>query len=137
MARPLRIEYPGAVYHIINRGNARKDIYLDDEDRQDFLGLLVKVVKRFNWLCHGFCLMDNHYHLLIKTIDANLSQGMRQLNGEYTQRFNKRHNAIGHIFHGRYKSLLVAKDEYLLQLSRYIILNPVRAGRVKRPGQWK
>jgi REP element-mobilizing transposase RayT len=109
MARPLRIEYPGAVYHVTSRGNARNNIYENDQDRKAFLNLLSEVVKKCNWHCHAYCLMDNHYHLLIETPDANLSYGMRQLNGIYTQRYNKRHQTVGHIFQGRFKSILVDK----------------------------
>src|SRR4030066_2389308 len=103
MARPLRIEFDGAVYHITSRGNARKPIYKDDGDRKAFLDILHKVNTRYNWLCHAYCLMDNHYHLLIETPDGNLSLGMRQLNGVYTQAFNKRRTRTGHLFQGRYK----------------------------------
>ncbi len=106
MARPLRIEFPGAVYHLTSRGNARNNIYLDDYDRQRFLKILANVIDRYNWLCHAFCLMDNHYHLLIETPDPNLSMGMRQLNGVYTQGFNRIHNRVGHVFQGRYKAIL-------------------------------
>jgi putative transposase len=137
MARPLRIEYPDAVYHVTSRGNARNDIFLSDQDRTDFLFILALVVKRFNWLCHAYCLMDNHYHLLIETPDGNLSQGMRQLNGVYTQKYNWRHSKTGHVFQGRYKAILVDKDNYLLELCRYVVLNPVRANMVKKPEEWK
>ncbi len=98
MARQLRIEYPGAVYHITTRGNARNNIFHDDRDRENFLKLLSEVVKRYNWICHAYCLMDNHYHLLVETPEGNLSPGMRQLNGTYTQRYNKRHEHVGHVF---------------------------------------
>ena len=97
MARPLRIEYPGAVYHLTSRGNARLPIYEDAKDRLNYLEILENVVDRYNWVCHAYCLMNNHYHLLIETPDGNLSVGMRQLNGVYTQRFNIRHSRIGHI----------------------------------------
>lgn len=137
MARQLRIEYPGALYHVTSRGNARNDIVTDDDDRKNFLSVLGGVVKRFNWLCHAYCLMDNHYHLLIETPDGNLAKGMRQLNGVYTQRFNKRHAMVGHIFQGRYKAIIVEKESYLLELARYIVLNPVRARMVKSPATWK
>jgi putative transposase len=136
MARPLRIEYPGAVYHVTSRGNARNNIYENDQDRETFIDLLSEVVKKCNWHCHAYCLMDNHYHLLIETQDSNLSYGMRQLNGIYTQRYNKRHRTVGHIFQGRFKSILVDKDNYLLELSRYIVLNPVRASLVESPDKW-
>ncbi len=137
MARPLRIEYPNAVYHITSRGNAREKIYKDNKDRQLFLETLGSVIKRYNWLCHAYCLMDNHYHLMIETPEPNLSKGMRQLNGVYTQTYNRRHKETGHIFQGRYKAILVEKEEYLLELCRYVILNPVRAGIIKSPEQWQ
>ena len=103
MSRPLRIEFPGAVYHITSRGNARQDIFLNDGDRSTFLNILASVVEKYNWICHAYCLMDNHYHLLLETLDPNLSLGMRQLNGVYTQTFNKRQQRVGHVFQGRYK----------------------------------
>ena len=106
MARPLRIEYPGAIYHITARGNARQAIYEDDIDRSTFLRTLQSVVERSGWLCHAYCLMDNHYHLLIETQDANLSEGMRALNGRYTQAFNRRHRRVGHLLQGRFKATL-------------------------------
>jgi len=133
MARPLRIEYPGALYHITTRGNARASIFKDDADRQAFLRILSKVIERHQWLCHAYCLMGNHYHLLIETPKANLSPGMRQLNGIYTQAFNRRHIRVGHVLQGRFKAILVDKDSYLLELCRYIVLNPVRANMVKLP----
>ncbi len=133
MARPLRIEYPGAVYHITSRGNAKAAIFDDDSDRHLFLNLLAKVISRFNWLCHAYCLMTNHYHLLIETPEGNLSAGMRQLNGVYTQTFNRKHGRVGHLFQGRFKAILVDKDSYLLELCRYIVLNPVRSGTVRSP----
>ena len=137
MARPLRIQYPGAVYHVMSRGNAQQLTYLSDSDRIDFLNILRRTVKKYNWLCHSYCLMGNHYHLLIETIDPNLSLGMRQLNGIYTQRFNKRHNRVGHLFQGRFKAILVEKELYLLELCRYIVLNPVRANIVKQPEEYR
>jgi len=134
MARPLRLEFPGAIYHVTSRGNARLPIFEVKHDRQRFLALLQEVAKRFNWLCHAYCLMDNH--LLVETVDGNLSMGMRHLNGVYTQRFNRQHSRVGHIFQGRYKSILVDRDSYLLELCRYVVLNPVRAKMVKEPGQY-
>ena len=136
MARPLRIAYPGAVYHITSRGNEKKSVYGCDEDRLDFLDILQNVNARYNWICHSYCLMDNHYHLLVETPDANLSIGMRQLNGVYTQAFNKRHNRSGHLFQGRYKAILIQKESHLLEDCRYIVLNPVRAGMSQKPGDW-
>ena len=136
MARPLRIEFAGALYHVTSRGDRREPIYLDDDDRLAFLRILDEVVKRFNWVCHSYCLMDNHYHLLVETPDGNLSKGMRQLNGMYTQAINRRHKWVGHLFQGRFKGILVDKNAYLLELARYVVLNPVRAGMVKHPGQY-
>lgn len=137
MARPLRIEFAGAVYHITSRGNEKKPIYRGDEDRNFFLDILHRVNKKYNWLCHAFCLMNNHYHLVIETPDGNLSKGMRQLNGVYTQIFNKRHKRVGHVFQGRYKAILIEKKSYLLEVCRYVMLNPVRAKAVNSPGQWR
>lgn len=137
MARPLRIEYEGALYHITSRGNEKKPIFKDDTDRNIFLDTLHKVNKRYNWICHAYCLMDNHYHFVIETPDGNLSKGMRQLNGVYTQTFNKRHNRVGHIFQGRYKAILIQKESHLLEVCRYVVLNPIRAKSVKRVEDWK
>lgn len=136
-ARPLRIEYPGAVCHVTSRGNDRERIYLTDEDYASFLDCLCSVVKRFNWALYAYCLMSNHYHLLIETPDGNLSRGMRQLNGVYTQQFNRKHNRVGHALQGRYKAIFVDKDNYLLELCRYIVLNPVRAGMIRGPKEWQ
>lgn len=136
MARPLRIEYPGAVYHITSRGNAKNNIFLSDLDRHIFFEILSETLKRFQWLCHAFCLMDNHYHLLIETINPTLSRGMRHLNGVYTQSFNRRHNRVGHVFQGRYKAILVQKDTHLTELCRYVVLNPVRSKNVNNPEDW-
>ena len=137
MARPLRIEYDGALYHVTSRGNEKKPIFKDDADRSVFLDTLHKVNKRYNWICHAYCLMNNHYHLVIETPDGNLSKGMRQLNGVYTQMFNKRHNRVGHVFQGRYKAILIQKEGHLLEVCRYVVLNPVRAKAVNKPEQWK
>ncbi|HFD31362.1 MAG TPA: transposase [Gammaproteobacteria bacterium] len=136
MTRPLRIEFPGALYHVTSRGDRQEDIYLVDEDREAYLDVLNSVCERFNWVVHAYCLMSNHYHLLIETPDSNLSQGMRQLNGVYTQRFNRRHKRVGHVYQGRYKAILVQKENYLLELARYIVLNPVRAEMVRSAKDW-
>ena len=135
MARPLRLEFPHALYHVTARGNAQQDVYLDDDDRELFLCVLAEVIDRFRWICHAYCLMGNHYHLLIETPDANLSLGMRQLNGVYTQRFNRHHNRAGHLFQGRFKAILVERYSYLLELARYIVLNPLRDSCSKGSGQ--
>lgn len=120
----------------MSRGNARQVIFLDDIDRYRFLTTLGNVIERLNVLCHAYCLMDNHYHLLLETPDANLSLAVRQLNGVYAQSFNRRHGRVGHLFQGRFQSKLVEKEEYLLSVSRYIVLNPVRANLVPRPSDW-
>jgi putative transposase len=136
MARPLRVEYPGALYHVTSRGNAREAIFFDDKDRARFLSIFSDVIKDCHWICYAYCLMSNHYHLLIETPDANLSVGMRQVNGIYTQATNNRHNRSGHIFQGRFKALLVEKQSHLLELCRYIVQNPVAADMVQSPQAW-
>lgn len=137
MARPLRIEYPEAVYHVTSRGNGRSKIFAGDQNRGKFLAVLDSVVTRYNWLCYTYCLMGNHYHLLIETPDTNLSIGMRQLNGVYTQSYNRRHKKTGHVFQGRYKAILIQKENHLIELCRYVALNPVRATMAERPEDWK
>ena len=136
MARPLRIEFDGALYHVTSRGNERKAIFKDDGDRRLFLDILAQVNQRFHWLCHAYCLMDNHYHLVVETPDANLSKGMRQLNGVYTQAFNRRHRRVGHLFQGRFKGIVVQKESHFLEVCRYVVLNPVGAAMVKHPREW-
>jgi len=136
MSRPLRLEFAGALYHITSRGNERKIIYFDEDDFLLFLDILGGVCKHYNWVIHAYCLMSNHYHLLVETPDGNLSKGMRQLNGVFTQSMNRKHSRVGHIFQGRYKAILVDKDNYLLELCRYIVLNPVRACMVDSPNEW-
>jgi putative transposase len=136
MARPLRIIYPGACYHVTTRGNERKPIFRDDRDRQQWLDRLAAVVGRYRLRVHAYVLMRNHYHLLVETAEANLSEAVRQLNAVYTQDFNRRYRRVGHLFQGRYKSVLVEKDSYLTELSRYIHLNPVRVGEVSEPARY-
>lgn len=137
MARPLRIEYPNALYHVMSRGNGYQNVYQDDKDRQKFLDWLQDAVEVHNIICHAYCLMGNHYHLLIETPDANLSRAMRDINGNYTQSFNARHKTVGHLFQGRYKAFVIEKDTYLLEVARYIVLNPVRANLATHPRQYK
>ena len=137
MSRPMRIEYPGAIYHITSRGNEKGDIFYESSDRSNFLCILADVIKRYNWLCHSYCLMSNHYHLLVETLEANLSSGMRQLNGVYSQQFNFNHERVGHLFQGRYKSIIVERESYLLELCRYIVLNPVRSNMVSKPEDYQ
>ena len=132
MARPLRIEYPGAYYHVTSRGNERKAIFRDGSDRRKFLELLSSSIKQFILRLHAYVLMDNHYHLLVETPVGELSRAIRYLNGVYTQYINRRHRRVGHLFQGRYKAILVDKDSHLIELSRYIHLNPWRVRRGAR-----
>ena len=136
MARPLRLEYEGALYHVTARGNAKQRIFLDDIDRKRFLQLLGDEIDQQRWRCYAYCLMNNHYHLLLETPEGHLSPGMRRLNGTYTQGFNRRHERVGHVLQGRFKSILVDKNNYLMELCRYIVLNPVRAKMVTKPQDW-
>jgi putative transposase len=133
MSRPLRIEYEGAWYHVMNRGTDRKVIFTKDEHRKYFLDLLRETVYIYQIEIHAYCLMDNHYHLLVHTPHANLSRAMRHLNGVYTQRFNRLEKRDGALFRGRYKAILIEKEAYLLQVSRYIHLNPVSASVCNTP----
>src|SRR5260370_36663525 len=114
MARPLRLEYPGAVWHVMSRGNNRGDIFFADEDRLMFLALLREGVRRFRWILHEFVLMTNHYHLVLETPESTLSRGMKWVNQNYAQWFNRRHDRVGHLFQGRFKSILVEKETHLL-----------------------
>lgn len=127
MSRPLRIEYPNAFYHVMNRGAGRQAIYLIDEDYEIFLEAVKETSRFFGIRIISYCLMPNHYHLLLQTPKANLSRAMRHLNGVYTQRFNRYHKKDGPLFRGRYKAILVQEDEYLTHLIRYIHLNPIQA----------
>ena len=136
MTRPLRIEFPGALYHVTARGDQLGAIYRDVADRYIWLEVLGLVCARFHLVVHAYCQMTNHFHLMVETAEGNLSQGMRQLNGIYSQRVNRRHNLVGHVFQGRYKAVLVQKEAHLLELSRYIVLNPLRAGMVTSDAEW-
>jgi REP element-mobilizing transposase RayT/AraC-like DNA-binding protein len=136
MSRPLRLEFAGALYHVTARGDRQQAIYRDDTDRLAWLDLLARICERYKFTVHSFCQMTNHYHLLIETGEANLSHGMRQLNGSYSQYFNRRHDLVGHVFQGRYVAVLVQKENYLLELARYIVLNPLRAGMVTSSEAW-
>lgn len=137
MTRPLRLEFPGALYHVTSRGNRHKTIYHHDSDRRLWLEVLAHVCERHHFVIHSFCQMTNHYHLLVETVEANLSRGMRQLNGLYSQQINRRHELAGHLFQGRYKAILVQKESYLLEVSRYIVLNPLRAKMVSTLDEWQ
>ena len=131
MARPLRIQYPGAVYHVTCRGNEKREIFRDDKDRKTFLEILSQSIEIYNIRLYSYILMSNHFHLLIETPLGNLGEFMRQFNITYTSYFNRRHKRVGHLYQGRYKSIVVDKDEYLSVLSRYIHLNPIRTKQVK------
>src|SRR6266571_2903399 len=128
MARPLRITYPGAFYHVTSRGNERKDVFKSQRDREKFLEYLASATERYDAIIHVFCLLSNHYHILIETPAGNLSQIMRHINGAYTTYFNVKRKRSGHLFQGRYKAILVEADENATELSRYIHLNPVKVG---------
>jgi len=137
MARPLRITYPGAFYHVTSRGNEQKDLFKSQRDREKFLEYLESATERYGAVFHAYCLLSNHYHLLIETPEGNLSQIMRHINGAYTTYFNVKRKRAGHLFQGRFRAILVEADEYATVLSRYIHLNPVRAGMVARPEDYR
>lgn len=137
MARPLRIEYPGAFYHVTSRGNERKDVFKSQKDREKFLFYLETATERYGAVIHVWCQLSNHYHLLLETPAGNLSEIMHHINGAYTTYFNVKRKRSGHLFQGRYKAILVEADEYAKELSRYIHLNPVRAGIVDRPEDYE
>lgn len=137
MARPLRIEYPGALYHVTARGNAGQPIFLKSADKEQFLKILSLVLSRYEWRCYAFCLMDNHYHLVVKTKKANLSRGMRQLNGIWAQQQNNKLKKRGHLFQGRFKAFLIEEDSYLLAVLSYAVLTPVRAGICASPEEYR
>jgi putative transposase len=137
VARPLRIVFAGASYHLITRGNARQSIYADDLDRGCHLQLLARTVDRYGWRCHAYCLLGNHYHLVVETPRPNLPVAMRQLNGLYARHFNDRYDRCGHVFQSRYRSILIENDEHLLNVCRYVVLNPVRAGISVSPADYR
>lgn len=133
MSRPLRIEYPGAFYHVTSRGNERRTVFQNNRDREKYLSYLESGHERYGAVIHAYCLMGNHYHLLLETPRGNLSKILQYINGAYTTYFNIKRGRSGHLFQGRFRGILVDKDEYCKELSRYIHLNPVRAGIVKAP----
>jgi putative transposase len=137
VSRPLRIEFEGAVYHVTSRGDRREPIFVDDDDRHRLLAVVGHAAERFDAQVLAYCLMGNHYHFVLHTRQANLSRLMRHINGVYTQDFNRRHAKVGHLFQGRFKAVLVDRDAYLLEVCRYVELNPVRASLVDRPEAWR
>ena len=136
MTRPLRLEFDGALYHVTARGNRRGAIYRTDSDRMVWLSLLGETCERFNFRVHAYCQMTNHYHMVVETVDGRLARGMRYLNGNYSQYFNRQHELVGHLFQGRYTAILCQRETYLMALSRYVVLNPVRARLVSLPVEW-
>ena len=136
MARPLRLEFAGAVYHVTARGNANQKVFTDKKDREIFLSYLGREIDQQRWRCFAYCLMDTHYHLVIETPEANLSVGMRRLNAVYTQAFNRRHGYAGHVLQGRYKSILIDRDNYLKEVCRHVVLNPIRTKTVRKVEKW-
>src|SRR6266849_304423 len=133
MSRPLRLEYSGSLLHVTVRGNSRQDIFYDDADRHFFLELLGKCVTRFEWILYAHVLMSNHFHLVIQLTSETLSRGMHWLNFRYAQALNRRYQRIGHLYRGRFNASLIEKEAYFLEVLRYVVLNPVRAGIVTRP----
>jgi putative transposase len=136
MPRPLRPQVPGGIYHVISKGNRDEPIYVDGESRRYHLSLCNVTVEGYGWLCHAFCQMGNHYHLVVRTPEPNISAGMQYLNARYAEWFNWRHGYHGHLFQGRFWSRLVESNEYLVEVARYVVLNPVRAGLCRHPGDW-
>jgi REP element-mobilizing transposase RayT len=137
MPRAPHANVADGIYHVTSRGNRRETIFFDDYDYAGFLRRLGQTVERFGWLCHSYCVLPNHYHLLVETPEPNLSRGMLVLNGAYARRFNTRYSQVGHVFQGPFSCELVHRDEHFLECCRYIALNPVRAGLCRHPGDWR
>ncbi|MEA2166125.1 MAG: REP-associated tyrosine transposase [Thermoanaerobaculia bacterium] len=137
VSRQLRLEFPGAIWHVTSRGNERRDIFRDDADRLHFVNLLARVVIDRHWILHAWVLMSNHYHLLIETPEVGLSRGVKWLNQTYAEAFNERHDRVGHLFQGRFKGILAERESHLLELIRYIVLNPVRCHAVAFAGDYE
>ena len=137
MARALRVRYPGAVFHVTARGRERARLFRDDTDREKFVALLGATARDEGWVVHAWCLMGNHYHLLVETPLGDLSRGMHSINARYSQWFNGRHGRRGRVLEGRFKAAPVQKQRYLLELVRYVVLHPVRAGLAARVGDWR
>ena len=137
MARPLRLQIAGAIYHVTARGNRREDIFRSTDDFAFYLALLARVAERFEWDVYAYCLMPNHVHLVLRTRHANIAAGMQRLHGIYAQAFNERHGVTGHLFEGRYHTKLVTSERHAIAVGRYIVLNPVRARICRHPAQWR
>jgi len=137
MSRPLRIEYPGAIYHVTARANGRQQLFTNIKDGSYFAELLGREIAQHKWLCHAYCLLEDHYHLVIETPEANLGRGMGRLNMAYSQWFGREHDQPGHLFHGRYKSIILQKERHLMEVCRHVVLNPVRVQAVNRVDHWK
>ncbi len=137
MPRRHRFQAPGAIYHLTSRGTEGRDIFLDDLDRRVILAELEVVVLDLDWVCPAYCLMTNHFHLLIQTPEANLAVGMHRLNSAYANYFNRRHDHVGHLFQSRYSAEVIERESHLLESCRYVVLNPVRAGICRQPGRWQ
>jgi putative transposase len=137
MPRRPRLLEPGAIYHVTSRGTEGRPIFLDDLDRELFLTVLAEVVELRSWMCPAYCLMTNHFHLLVQTPHPDLAAGMHCLNSYYANFFNRRHNHVGHLFQSRYTSIVIERESHLLESCRYVVLNPVRAGLCRRPGYWR
>jgi putative transposase len=136
MARPPRVQVAGGIYHVTSRGNRRQSIYQDEDDYRQFLALRDRVIRRCGWRFHAYCLMTNHFHLLVETPQPNLSSGMQRLKSQYAAYFNERFALVGHLFQQRFSSRLIETDEYFAEVLRYIALNPVRAGLCEHPSDW-
>jgi REP element-mobilizing transposase RayT len=136
MGRLPRPKLAGGFHHVMTRGNRHQAIFFDDYDRRQFMALLTRVVRALEWRCHGFCLMPNHYHLVLQTPVPNLSAGMQRLNGVYAKTFNWIHGFEGHLFERRFRCAVVERDSHMLELARYLALNPVEAGLCNRPAEW-
>jgi REP element-mobilizing transposase RayT len=137
MPRRPRFQEPGAIYHVTSRGTEGRPVFLDDLDRRLFISMLAEVVQGREWTCPAYCLMTNHFHLLIQTPHPDLAVGMHRLNSAHANYFNRRHDHVGHLFQSRYSAEVIEKESHLLEACRYIVLNPVRAGICRRPGRWK
>jgi REP-associated tyrosine transposase len=137
VARPRRVIEPGGIYHVTTRGNNREQVVWDDRDRAILLGAITQAARRYGWVVLAYCLMTNHFHLIVQVPSGGLSEGMRLLNGGFARRMNARHGRVGHLFQNRFHATHIRRDAHLLEACRYVVLNPVRAGICERPEQWR